>query len=80
MRNCTKLSFRILVPLGQSVRADFGCLPIRYRARGGSRRAGYEPTSCGFANLHGTLRSMSMIEYLTKGRVKAEDILFPDWP
>jgi len=39
--------------------------------------AGYEPTSGGFANLLGTLRSMSMIDYLTKDRVNAENILFP---
>jgi hypothetical protein len=39
--------------------------------------AGYEPTSGGFANLLGVLRTMGMIDYLSSGRVKAEDILFP---
>jgi hypothetical protein len=36
-----------------------------------------KPTSGRFANLLGTLRTMSMIDYPSSGRVKAEDILFP---
>jgi hypothetical protein len=36
-----------------------------------------EPTSGGFANLLGTLRTMGMIDYPSSGRAKAEDILFP---
>jgi hypothetical protein len=39
--------------------------------------ASYELASGGLANLLGTLRSMGMIDCLTKGRVEAEDILFP---
>jgi hypothetical protein len=39
--------------------------------------AGYEPPPHADSQILGTLRSMSMIDYPTKGRVKAEDFI-PD--
>ncbi len=38
--------------------------------------AGYQPTSGGYANLLGTLRTLGLIEYSSPGRVRASDLLF----
>lgn len=40
-------------------------------------KAQYEPSSGGFNNLKGRLRSLGLAEYPSPGRMKAADILFP---
>ncbi len=42
-----------------------------------AERTGYSPTSGGFANLLGKLRTGALIEYPDRGHVRAEDVLFP---
>lgn len=40
--------------------------------------AGYSPTSGGFFNLCGRLRTLGLIDYPRPGEARAEDILFPE--
>ena len=42
--------------------------------------AGQSPTSSGFANNLGALRSLGLVDYPQRGEVVATDLLFPELP
>lgn len=68
---------RLPAPQAKLLRALLDCWPDSMSREELAMRTGYSPTSGGFANLLGRLRTGALIEYPDRGHVVASDVLFP---